>query len=144
MQILLGKLTETVRTYACSDICIQYRQTPDAKFVEIGVVEYKSFHTAAVDIDDDIVRLGEITKRMLHGILDLLQETDGNELEQLQRNKPILPIPPSLCQHLLDWFPHFPPTTRIIFSIAPSTSFISFTFFPLASKMGFSCLILIV
>jgi hypothetical protein len=50
---------------------IQHRQTSDAKFVEIGgleigAVEIKPFHTAAVDIDNDIVRLGEITKRMLH------------------------------------------------------------------------------
>lgn len=29
-------------------------------------MEIKPFHTAIVDIDNDIVRLGEITKRMLH------------------------------------------------------------------------------
>ncbi|KAG0757481.1 hypothetical protein G6F57_010553 [Rhizopus arrhizus] len=57
--------------YDCSNMSIQRRQTSDAKFVEIGgleigAVEIKSFHTAAVDIDNDIVRLGEITKRMLH------------------------------------------------------------------------------
>ncbi|CAO3683164.1 unnamed protein product [Rhizopus stolonifer] len=57
--------------YDCSNMSIQHRQTADAKFVEIGVleigaVEIKPFHTAAVDIDNDIIRLGEITKRMLH------------------------------------------------------------------------------
>lgn len=50
---------------------IQHRQTSDAKFVEIGgleigALEVKPFNTAAVDIDNDIVRLGEITKKMLH------------------------------------------------------------------------------
>ncbi|KAL9544046.1 hypothetical protein PS6_008955, partial [Mucor atramentarius] len=54
-----------------SDMSIQHRQTSDAKFVEIGGleiggVEIKPFYTAATDIDNDIVRLGEITKRMLH------------------------------------------------------------------------------
>ncbi|KAG1138056.1 hypothetical protein G6F37_010799 [Rhizopus arrhizus] len=50
--------------YDCSNMSIQRRQTSDAKFVEIGgleigAVEIKSFHTAAVDIDNDIVRLGK-------------------------------------------------------------------------------------
>ncbi|KAI9356465.1 hypothetical protein BD770DRAFT_390283 [Pilaira anomala] len=50
---------------------ILHRQTPDAKFVEIGgveigTVEVKPFNTSTVDIDNDIVRLGEITNRMLH------------------------------------------------------------------------------
>lgn len=57
--------------YDSSDMSIQHRQTSDAKFVEIGGleiggVEIKPFYTAATDIDNDIVRLGEITKRMLH------------------------------------------------------------------------------
>lgn len=57
--------------YDCSDMSIQHRQTSDAKFVEIGsleigALEVKPFHTSAVDIDNDIVRLGEITKTMLH------------------------------------------------------------------------------
>ncbi|KAI9271250.1 hypothetical protein EDC94DRAFT_307806 [Helicostylum pulchrum] len=50
---------------------IQHRQTSYAKFVEIGglelgAIEVKPFHTSAVDIDNNIIRLGEITKRMLH------------------------------------------------------------------------------
>ncbi|KAI7906290.1 uncharacterized protein BX663DRAFT_529107 [Cokeromyces recurvatus] len=57
--------------YDCSNMSIQHCQTSDAKFVEIngleiGAVEIKPFHTAAADIDNEIVRLGEITKRMLH------------------------------------------------------------------------------
>ncbi|KAI9362409.1 hypothetical protein BD770DRAFT_408206 [Pilaira anomala] len=57
--------------YNCSDMSILRRQTPDAKFVEIGgveigAVEVKPFNTSTVDIDNDTVRLGEITKRMLH------------------------------------------------------------------------------
>lgn len=50
---------------------IQHRQTSDAKFVEIGgleigALEVKPYRTPAVDIDNDIVRLGEMTKKMLH------------------------------------------------------------------------------
>jgi hypothetical protein len=56
--------------YDCSNIGIQHRQTSDAKFVEIGglgfgAVEIEPFRKAAASIDNDIVRLGEITKRML-------------------------------------------------------------------------------
>ncbi|KAG2196295.1 hypothetical protein INT46_008379 [Mucor plumbeus] len=48
-----------------------HRQTSDAKFVEIGslgfgAVEIEPFHTAAASIDNDILRLGKISKRMLH------------------------------------------------------------------------------
>lgn len=50
---------------------IQHRQRSDAKFVElggleIGAVEIKPFNISAVDIDNDIIRLAEISKRMLH------------------------------------------------------------------------------
>ncbi|KAG1445019.1 hypothetical protein G6F56_010063 [Rhizopus delemar] len=54
--------------YDCSNMSIQHHQTSDAKFfeiggLEIGAVEIKPFHTAAADIDNDIVQLGEITKK---------------------------------------------------------------------------------
>lgn len=54
-----------------SDVSILRGQISYAKFVEIGgsevgAVEVKSFLTSPVDIDNAIIRLGKITKRMLH------------------------------------------------------------------------------
>lgn len=50
---------------------IQRRQTTDAKFatidgIEIGVVEIKSFKTPFETLEEDRVRLAEISKKMLH------------------------------------------------------------------------------
>ncbi|KAI9245765.1 hypothetical protein BY458DRAFT_536990 [Sporodiniella umbellata] len=57
--------------YKNSNMKIQRRQTPDAKFttldgIEIGVVEIKPFNTAFEALEDDRVRLAEISKKMLH------------------------------------------------------------------------------
>jgi hypothetical protein len=50
---------------------IQRRQTTDAKFatidgIEIGVVEIKPFKTPLEALEEDRVRLAEISKKMLH------------------------------------------------------------------------------
>lgn len=50
---------------------IQRRQTTDAKFatidgIEIGVVEIKPFKTLFETLEEDRVRLAEISKKMLH------------------------------------------------------------------------------
>ncbi|KAI8982360.1 hypothetical protein BDF20DRAFT_938360 [Mycotypha africana] len=57
--------------YKNSNMKIQKRQTPDAKFktidgIEIGVVEIKPFNTPTEKIEEDRVRLAEISKKMLH------------------------------------------------------------------------------
>lgn len=50
---------------------IQRRQTPDAKFTiidgtEIGVVEIKPFNTPFEALEEDRVRIAEMSKKMLH------------------------------------------------------------------------------
>jgi hypothetical protein len=50
---------------------IQRRQTADIKFktidgMEIGVVEIKPFNTPAEKVEEDRVRLAEISQKMLH------------------------------------------------------------------------------
>ncbi|CAO3702666.1 unnamed protein product [Rhizopus stolonifer] len=50
---------------------IQRRQTADAKFkaidgMEIGIVEIKPFNTPSEKVEEDRVRLAEISKKMLH------------------------------------------------------------------------------
>lgn len=50
---------------------IQRRQTTDAKFatidgIEIGVVEIKPFNTPLEALEEDRVRLAEISKKILH------------------------------------------------------------------------------
>ncbi|KAI8063418.1 uncharacterized protein B0P05DRAFT_581120 [Gilbertella persicaria] len=57
--------------YTNSNMKIQKRQTTDAKFTaidgtEIGVVEIKPFNTPSKTVDEDRVRLAEISKKMLH------------------------------------------------------------------------------
>ncbi|CEG68854.1 hypothetical protein RMATCC62417_05028 [Rhizopus microsporus] len=57
--------------YVNSNMKIQRRQTTDAKFttidgIEIGVVEIKPFNTPFEIVEEDRVRLAEISKKMLH------------------------------------------------------------------------------
>ncbi|KAI7867049.1 hypothetical protein BDF14DRAFT_1727253 [Spinellus fusiger] len=57
--------------YTNSNMKIQKRQTTDAKFktidgMEIGVVEIKPFNTPTEKVEEDRVRLAEISKKMLH------------------------------------------------------------------------------
>ncbi|OBZ81352.1 hypothetical protein A0J61_10599 [Choanephora cucurbitarum] len=57
--------------YKNSNMKIQRRQTTDAKFatidgIEIGVVEIKPFKTPFEMLEEDRVRLAEISKKMLH------------------------------------------------------------------------------
>jgi hypothetical protein len=57
--------------YINSNTKIQRRQTTDAKFttidgIEIGVIEVKPFNTPSEIVEEDRVRLAEISKKMLH------------------------------------------------------------------------------
>lgn len=57
--------------YKNSNMKIQRRQTTDAKFatidgIEIGVVEIKPFNTPLEALEEDRVRLAEISKKILH------------------------------------------------------------------------------
>lgn len=57
--------------YTKSNMKIQRRQTTDAKFtsidgIEIGVIEIKPFNTPSEVVEEDRIRLAEISKKMLH------------------------------------------------------------------------------
>jgi hypothetical protein len=62
---------------------VQIRQTTDAKFktiygMEIGILEIKPFNTPIENIEEDRIRLAEISKKMLHK--RVLAAKSGKEL----------------------------------------------------------------
>ncbi|KAI8643464.1 hypothetical protein BD408DRAFT_364973 [Parasitella parasitica] len=60
-----------LKLYENSDMSLLRRETPDIVFKtldgnELGIAEIKPFNARVTDVENDVVRLAEITKRMLH------------------------------------------------------------------------------
>ncbi|KAI7867031.1 hypothetical protein BDF14DRAFT_1968521 [Spinellus fusiger] len=100
--------------YTNSNMKIQKRQTTDAKFktidgMEIGVVEIKPFNTPTEKVEEDRVRLAEISKKMLHKRILAAKKSTVASRDQIDNAKrytfrllknSILPTTPNTFSHM--------------------------------------------